>query len=58
MVHPLKRQIVEDDGMEFVECSIVNAVVALAAIHLSGGTAALHAELAQLRNAFTQRWYP
>ena len=58
MVHPLERLIVEDDGVEFVECSIVGVVVALAAIHLSGGTAALHAELAYLRNAFTHRWFP
>ena len=57
-MHPLKRLIVEDDGMEFLECSIVGAVVALAVIHLSGGTAALNAEIAHLRTAFTtQRWF-
>ena len=56
-MQPLKRLIVEEDGMEFLECSIVGAVVALAAIHLSGGTAALTTELAQLRAAFTHRWF-
>lgn len=54
----MKRLIAEDDGMEFVEWSIMGAVVALAAIHLSGGTAALSTELAHLRNTFTHRCFP
>jgi len=57
MLRPLKRLIAEQDGMELLECSIVGAIVALAAIHLSGGTAVLNTELVHLRTAFTQRWF-
>ena len=54
---PLKRLIAEEDGLEFVEASFVGAVIALAAIYLSGGTPRLNAELAELRYDFTHSWF-
>jgi hypothetical protein len=55
-VNPLKRLIVEDDGLEFVECSLVGLVVLLAAIHLWGGPGAWSNSLAQLRDSFARSW--
>ncbi len=57
MVHLLKRLIEEEDGMQFMECSIVGAVVLIAVIQISGRTSAFNNALAHLANAFQQRWF-
>ena len=55
-MHPLKRLIVEDDGLEFVECSLVGLVVLLAVIHLWGGPGEWSNALARLRDSFARSW--
>jgi hypothetical protein len=57
MLHLLKRMITEDDGMQFLEISVVGGVVAVAVMQISGRTAAFNNALAHLANAFTQRWF-
>jgi hypothetical protein len=57
MLHPLKRLITEDDGMQLLEISVVGAVVAIAAIQISGRSAVFNNALAHLTNALTQRWF-
>ena len=55
-MHPLKRLIVEDDGLEFVECSLVGLVALLAAIHFWGGPGAWANSLANLRDSLLRSW--
>jgi hypothetical protein len=55
-MHPLKRLIVEDEGLEFVECSLVGLVVLLAAVHLWGGPGEWSNALARLRDSFARSW--
>ena len=59
MLHQLKRLVRDDDGMEFLECSIVGVVVVIAALHLWGKKAYFNAELEDFANRVTaNRWYP
>jgi hypothetical protein len=58
MRRQLKRLIAEDDGMQFLEISIVGMVVAVAAIQLSSRAPAFNAELAHLGNDLLARFFP